>query len=110
MAKTCPITGDIIKQPFELKQCNHQFEKESIREWLLQSYYNTCPICRATISSNDKYHILKSSKKIYFKYIILPKILYVLWYIFSNFVSYLWLFVLMWAENFKYVQILEIFN
>lgn len=53
----CPIMMDEIVYEYVLRNCNHLYEKDAIKEWIWHninnSIYPLCPMCRTPISIYD---------------------------------------------------------
>jgi hypothetical protein len=47
----CPICGDVLENPRQLKNCEHNFCKDCIAVWI--PYENVCYVCRDPASESD---------------------------------------------------------
>ena len=89
----CPITRDEIINGYSLLNCNHIYEKESIKEWIAHnisySMYPLCPLCRKYINIYDivRLHIFDVFS------LILKKTNILLWFVFLHPCVFMSLFI-----------------
>jgi len=48
---TCPITQEVMTDPFVSRVCGHSFERAAIFSWVQKK--QTCPKCNATLKQDD---------------------------------------------------------